>query len=383
MSFILETKNVSYNYELDGDVLKSVSAGITAGKKTVLLGPNGSGKSTLLLHFNGVLKPREGRVMFRGEPVRYDRKSLSSLRQKVCLVFQNPDDQIFAATVEEDVAFGPLNLGLPRDEVERRIEEALDTVDMAKYREKPTQQLSFGQRKRVALAGALAMNPEVLIMDEPTAGLDAGMVHEIMEMSEELNHKGRTVVICTHDVETAYEWADDVILMYEGGVLFNGSIEDLFEQEELLHRSHLTYPIIHKLNRQRSLRTGKPECPRPRTLSECSQKFFESANPGAGKLYIMCVDSPGFDMRKSLKFKKHNTGAFGTRAKRAARGAGMSLHHYFYAIDQGIIKTSLGEDYLLVTESSVVDIVMDKVRSFRSQNGTDLQVIEVTGNVLA
>lgn len=378
MSCLLETNNVWFGYETGDHALRDVSACISGGKKTVVLGPNGSGKSTLLLHFNGVLKPDKGSVSFGGKALRYDRASLASLRQKVGLLFQNPDDQIFSATVEEDVAFGPLNLKLPRAEVEKRVDEALDIVDMVKHRDRPTQQLSFGQRKRVALAGVLAMNPDVLMMDEPTAGLDVQMVHEMMELSEELNHRGKTVVICTHDVETAYEWADDVVLMHEGGVLFNGSIDGLFEQEELLHRSRLTYPILHRLNRQRSLRTGEQECPRPHTLSECCQAFFR-ARPGAlpGKLYVAQVDAPGFDPGASQKFEKHNTGAFGINAKRAARDTNMVMH-YFHAIDNGLIQASLGEDYLLVTKSSLVEVVRARVERFNSLSGGNISLVEMT-----
>ena len=142
MSYILETKDARFSYETGEAALSGVSVRIAEGKKTVLLGPNGSGKSTLFLHMNGVLKPQKGIVLFRGEPIKYDRANIASLRQKVCLMFQNPDDQIFAATVEEDVAFGPLNLKLSSDVVEKRVEEALCAVDMQKYRDRPTQQLS-------------------------------------------------------------------------------------------------------------------------------------------------------------------------------------------------------------------------------------------------
>ncbi|HMK47173.1 MAG TPA: ABC transporter ATP-binding protein, partial [Methanocella sp.] len=377
MSRILETKNVSFRYENGDPVLKDVSAFVSEGKKTVILGPNGSGKSTLLLHFNGVLRPEKGTVSFQGRDIKYDRGSLASLRQKVNLVFQNPDDQIFSATVEEDVAFGPLNLKLPRDEVEKRIGEALEIVDMIKFRDWPTQHLSFGQRKRVALAGALAMNPEVLIIDEPTAGLDAQMVHEMMELSEELNYRGKTVVICTHDIEMAYEWADEVLLLYGGEILYNGSLDMLFEHDGLLHRSRLTYPIIYKLNRQRSLRTGEPEGHIPHTIAECCNTFFrreKSLQPG--KLYVVCIDDPGFNPVITQKFDRYNTGAFGTRAKREARETGLVMH-YFHAIDQGLIMASLGVNFLLVTESALIDLVMVKLERFCRTDDSRIHVVRV------
>ena len=320
MSYILETKDAHFSYETGENALSGVSIQIAEGKKTVLLGPNGSGKSTLFLHMNGVLRPQQGMVLFRGSPIKYDKVSISLLRQKICLMFQNPDDQIFAATVEEDVAFGPMNLKLPLDLVEKRVDEALCAVDMQKYRDRPTQQLSYGQRKRVAMAGALAMDPELLLMDEPTAGLDVQMVREMLEFSDELNHRGKTLVISTHDVETAYEWADDLILMCEGGILFSGSVDELFEQEELLHKARLTRPVIYHLNVQRHLRTGEPEAPRPHTLPECCQMFFKNReNIVPGTLYVACVDDRAFDPALS-ECSKSITGAHLARPQKEPRG---------------------------------------------------------------
>ncbi|AFD00573.1 cobalt transport protein ATP-binding subunit [Methanocella conradii HZ254] len=380
MPFIIETRGLAYSYENGEPALKGVTLGISEGKKTVILGPNGSGKSTLFLHMNGVLRPGKGIVLYEGEPLRYDNKSLASLRQKVGLVFQNPDDQIFASTVEEDVAFGPLNLGLPRADVEERVEAALDIVDMAGFRSRPAQQLSFGQRKRVAIAGALAMDPRVLLMDEPTAGLDAQMVREILELTEELNYKGKTLVISTHDVDLAYEWADDVILMSEGSVLFSGTVDGLFEGEELLHKARLTRPILYSLNLQRHLRTGHPECPRPRTVPECCQSFFKKeTTKEAGTFYIACLSHGNLDAGTLQKFRKHNRGAYGSYAKRVSRELGLDIHHYFSSIEHGLIKTSMGEDYLLITEPSLAGLVKSKVEQFDRRWNCKIKAI-VIGN---
>lgn len=375
MSYILETKDARFAYETGESALSGVSVRIAEGKKTVLLGPNGSGKSTLFLHMNGVLRPQKGEVLFRGEPLRYDRANIASLRQKVCLMFQNPDDQIFAATVEEDVAFGPMNLKLPPAVVEKRVDEALCAVDMQKYRSRPTQQLSYGQRKRVAMAGALAMEPEALLMDEPTAGLDVQMVREMLEFSDELSYKGKTLVISTHDVETAYEWADDVIMMCEGGILFSGSVDELFEQEELLHKARLTRPLLYHLNVQRHLRTGEPEAPRPHTPPECCQVFFKSREHiTPGTLCTVCVDDSAFDPGIIYKFKKHNRGAYGSAAKRASRDMKLDLHHYFNALEHGLTKTGRGEDYLLVTESPLLGLVRDKVERFARHGNSEIRL---------
>jgi len=376
VSTIIETKNLYYAYEIGGYALADVSLKIAEGRKTALLGPNGSGKSTLFLHMNGVYKPQKGEVYFHGAPVRYDKASMTTLRQKIALMFQNPDDQIFAPTVEEDVAFGPMNVKLPMDEVTKRVDDALSMVDMQKYRERPTQQLSYGQRKRVALAGALAMDPEVLLMDEPTAGLDMQMVREMLEMIEELNHNGRTVVISTHDVETAYEWADDVILMYEGGILFSGSIDELFSQEEMIHKARLTRPTLYHLNVQRHLRTGEPEDPRPHTLPECCQAFFKNHEDIVpGTLYVALIDDSEFDPIAITNFRKHNRGVIGAVAKRKARDLGLDIHHYFNSLEHGLTKTSRGEDYLLVTDSSLAGLVRAKVAKYTARCSGEVKLV--------
>lgn len=373
MQYILEARDLAYSYESGGPALESVTVGIRRGKKTVVLGPNGSGKSTLFLHMNGVLRPKKGGVYYGGEPIRYDNRGLAALRQKVGLVFQNPDDQIFAATVEEDVAFGPLNLGLPRDEAGRLVDEALGLVEMAEYRRRPTQQLSFGQRKRVALAGALAMSPEVLLMDEPTAGLDAQIVREVLELTDELNYRGRTIAISTHDVDLAYEWADDIVLLAGGSVLYNGDVDGLFEHEELLHAARLTRPILYSLNLQRHLRTGAPATPRPRTVPECCQAFFGAPRGSrAGTLYMAGPD--GYAGMRS-RFRMHNRGAYGAAAKRASRGLGLDIHHYFNAVEHGLAKAGMGEDYLVLVDEAQSGLVADKAARFSERTGCPVNVM--------
>ena len=186
---IIETVDLRYRYAgNDRDSLSEVSVRIRKGVKTVILGANGAGKSTLFYHFNGVFEPAGGRILFDGEPFSYRRRALRTLRSRVSVVLQNPDDQIFGQTVEEDVAYGPSNLGLPASEVSARVDRALRLVGLDDLRDRNTMKLSYGQRKRLALAGALAMDPEVLVMDEPTAGLDPQMALELMELAEQLHH---------------------------------------------------------------------------------------------------------------------------------------------------------------------------------------------------
>ena len=162
-----------------------------------LLGPNGAGKSTLFLHLNGIYEPDEGQVFIDGEELKYDKKTLLKFRQKVGIVFQNPDDQIFAPTVEEDVAFGPLNLGLPMEEVQKRVTESLARVGMSGYEKKAPHHLSGGQKKRVAIAGILAMRPKIMVLDEPTAGLDPQGVTALTKLLKELNEEGITAYMLT------------------------------------------------------------------------------------------------------------------------------------------------------------------------------------------
>ncbi|MCI5973973.1 MAG: energy-coupling factor ABC transporter ATP-binding protein, partial [Candidatus Methanomethylophilus alvus] len=171
-------------------VLKDVDLSIPENGRTAVLGANGAGKTTLFYSLTGVYKPSKGEVLYRGKPVEYTKEGLTELRSEVAVVLQNPDEQMFSSTVEEDVAFGPMNIGVPRDEVGERIDRALRDVRMSDYRWSPLQQLSGGQRKRVAIAGALAVRPKVMIMDEPTAGLDPQSSMEVMELAERLHLEG-------------------------------------------------------------------------------------------------------------------------------------------------------------------------------------------------
>ena len=222
MTSILETRDVVYSYGDGTKALKGVSISLEEGKKIALVGPNGAGKSTLMLMFNGILRPSAGEVLFHGQILRYDSASLREVRRKVGMVFQNSDDQIFAPSVYQDVAFGPVNLGFPEDKVKKYADYALQYVGLSGYDRRPPHHLSGGEKKRVAIAGILAMEPEVLILDEPTSNLDPASSEEIMDMLDELNCGGKTVIISTHHVDLAYSWADEIILMENGGVLRRG-----------------------------------------------------------------------------------------------------------------------------------------------------------------
>jgi cobalt/nickel transport system ATP-binding protein len=201
----------------DGSLgLNGCSLNIARGSRNALIGANGSGKTTLFLHSNGLLQASSGAVHYAGQPVDYRRNGLRALRSKVGLVFQNPDRQLFSANVAEDVSFGPLNLGLDEATVRQRVTAALTAVGMLAEADKAVHNLSFGQKKRVCIAGVLAMEPELLVLDEPMAGLDPSMQADLLAMLNDLHGKGMTIILSTHDVDFAYRWADQIHLMAAG-----------------------------------------------------------------------------------------------------------------------------------------------------------------------
>ncbi|OGI28153.1 MAG: energy-coupling factor ABC transporter ATP-binding protein [Candidatus Melainabacteria bacterium RIFOXYA12_FULL_32_12] len=241
--YILETKDLIFKYTNDR-VLNEISVKIEKGKKTVFLGENGAGKSTLFLHFNGILKPNKGKVFFKGEEVKYDQTSLMKLRKSVGIVFQDPDTQLFSASVTQEVSFGPMNLGFPKEKVEEYVEYALGATGTSFLRDKPTHFLSYGQKKRVTIASIIAMEPEVIIFDEPTNYLDPKHKIQIMDFLTELNKNGTTIILSTHDVDRAYSWADNIFVMKNGNILKEGSPEEIFADSKVLNSTNLTSPMI-------------------------------------------------------------------------------------------------------------------------------------------
>ena len=249
MSLLLEACALSHVYP-DGSVgLDGCSLAIRSGSRNALLGSNGSGKTSLLLHFNALLQPTAGGVRFAGQPVDYRRSGLNALRRLVGLVFQNPDRQLFSASVIEDVSFGPLNLGLDEATVRCRVSEALAAVGMSELADKPVHHLSFGQKKRVCIAGVLAMQPEVLLLDEPMAGLDAAMQVELQALLDRLAGHGITIVLSTHDVDFAYRWADDIHLLAAGRCLASFAAADLPQHALPLRTAGQPLPAVVEFHR--------------------------------------------------------------------------------------------------------------------------------------
>ncbi|RKL62114.1 ATP-binding cassette domain-containing protein [Thermoanaerobacteraceae bacterium SP2] len=242
--YILEMRDVIFEYPGGIRALNGISMAIEKGKNIAILGPNGSGKSTLFLHFNGILRPKSGRVFYRGQEIRYSRSYLMNLRKNVGIVFQDPDTQLFAGSVFQEVSFGPMNLGFPITEVKKRVEEALKATGIEELEHRPTHFLSYGQKKRVSIADVLAMDPEVLILDEPAAYLDPKHVEKLLEILEELRRKGKQVILSTHDVELAYSWADYVFILKDGKVAGEGTPTEIFQNEKLFKEADLKKPLL-------------------------------------------------------------------------------------------------------------------------------------------
>ena len=225
----IEFKDVTYRYANGFEALKGVSFRIGHGEKVALLGRNGAGKSTLLLHTNGLLLPTSGTVDVGGVPA--TKKTLSVIRQSVGLVFQNPDDQLFMPTVEEDVAFGPLNMRLPEEEVAARVAEALERVECTHLAKNSPGQLSGGQKRRVAIAGVLAMQPSILVLDEPTSNLDWGAREKLAKLVEGFMH---TCIIASHDLGLIRKLCPRTIVLDDGRVIADRPTSEVFKDEKLL-----------------------------------------------------------------------------------------------------------------------------------------------------
>lgn len=253
-TMLLQTIDLSYRYPQNEALLRAargslrttalshVSLDIAAGARIALLGANGSGKSTLMLHCNGTLRPDQGHICLDGQTAGYTKKELRAWRARVALVFQDPDQQIFAGTVAQDISFGPMNLELAREEVAERVRQAMADLGLEDFADWPPHLLSHGQRKRVALAGALAMHPEILLLDEPTAGLDPQGCEALLVALERESARGTTQILSTHDLDFALEWAHTAVILHEGEILASGEPAQLLSQADLMRTAHLRVP---------------------------------------------------------------------------------------------------------------------------------------------
>lgn len=277
----LKAEAITYTYEGGAQpALDGLSLEIRRGRKVACMGPNGSGKSTFFLCCNGILKPEAGTISFNGAPIDYSRKGLLSLRSKVGLVFQDPDHQLFSASVFEDISFGPLNLGLSEEETHKRVSSVIERLGITPFAQKPVHALSGGQKKLVAIADILVMEPELIILDEPAAALDPKHTRLVQEIIDEIAAEGITVLMATHDVDYAWTWADDVLLFHEGRLLAGGAPEQVFENKKLLRAAGLEQPSILALAQSLKRKGILPEdtaC--PRTLGELEQQLTNPTQP--------------------------------------------------------------------------------------------------------
>ena len=235
---IVEAMNLEYTYPDNTHALLDISFRIRHGESVAIIGANGAGKSTLLLHLNGYLTPTSGQVRIGDFPL--TKETVQEVRRTVGMVFQDPDDQLFMSTVYEDVAFGPLNLGLPIEEVNTSVLKALDTVGVTELKDRPPHRLSSGQKRRVAIATVLSMSPDILVMDEPTSGLDPQARRQLIEMLKTFKH---SKIIATHDLDMVMDLCERTIVVHEGRIKADGPTNEIFNNEKLLHESHLEKPL--------------------------------------------------------------------------------------------------------------------------------------------
>ena len=239
---IIELENVSFSYDKRINVIKEVSLAINQGEHIAIIGHNGSGKSTLAKLFNGLLKADSGSVKVMGLDCG-DKKQVFEVRKKVGVVFQNPDNQLIASIVEDDIAFGPENLGIERQEISNRIDFALKAVGMEKFRHSSPTRLSGGQKQRIAIAGVLALKPSVLVLDESTAMLDPQGRSEVLNVAKTLNkEKGTTVINITHYMDEVVD-ADRVYVMNEGQIVLSGTPQEIFKDRQKIARYGLELPL--------------------------------------------------------------------------------------------------------------------------------------------
>lgn len=253
------TQHLSFQYQDGETVLHDLSLDFSRGQVTGLLGANGCGKSTLFMNLLGILQPQEGNVLWQGHKLGYDKRSLRELRQQVAMVFQEPDQQIFYTDIDSDIAFSLRNLGVDEETIRQRTEQALSLVDALGFRHKPVQYLSHGQKKRVAIAGALVMNAEYLLLDEPTAGLDPAGRQQMIHIIHKIVAQGKRVVISSHDIDLIYEVCDYLYVLAQGKLVCEGSERDVFMQQEMLKQAGLVQPWLVKIHQQLGLPLFKTE----------------------------------------------------------------------------------------------------------------------------
>lgn len=427
---ILETRGLKYTYPDGTAAVQDLNIEIKKGKKVAFVGQNGSGKSTLFFLLNGTLKPAEGEVRFHGVPVKYDSKSLREIRKSVGIVFQNSDDQIFAPTVYQDVAFGPANLDYPKERVATCVQQALEQVGLTRLKDKPPHHLSGGQKKRVAIAGVMAMEPEVIILDEPLSNLDPVGADEIMDLLNEFNQFGSTIIISTHDVDLAYRWSDYVYIMSNSKLIGQGTPAEVFKEQELLKKAGLRQPttleIYHEIER-RGLAYGMNS---PKTIPElvntlkpldlmwvdvpprvkegdslnlgvmygeyATQSPYEAVNATVLHIHpngraivelkrkgikaggVLIYDTENYSLPEIQQILKEGeiafVGAMGKKSKILAEQDGVRLDVSSGVVDKSILMALCGKRCLILTAGGMVDHAFKRIKEYVEQSGIEFTV---------
>lgn len=274
---IIKADNLYFSYDDEkSHSLNGLSLEIRRGKKIAFMGANGSGKSTFFLCCNGIHKPSSGTLYFNGEPVDYSRDGLLKLRQKVGIVFQDPDNQLFSASVYQEISFGILNLGKTEEEAKLEVERVIDEMEISPFRNKPTHALSGGQKKQVSIADILVMHPDIIILDEPAAALDPRHTTMVNQAVDKMTAQGITVLMATHDVNYAFEWADEIMLLKDGRLMMHGSPADVFSNRTALAQTNLEQPaalqLFDSLCKKGILKSTLPV---PTTLEKLEQYIAE------------------------------------------------------------------------------------------------------------
>ena len=249
--WVIEAQDVSYTYDGNNErALDGLNLKIRRGTKVAFMGGNGSGKSTFFLCLNGIRRPDTGKICIDGEAIEYTRKGLLNVRGRVGIVFQEPDDQLFSASVYEEISFGILNLGADEETARREVESVIKELEITPFQDRPAHALSGGQKKQVAIADILVMHPEVMILDEPAAALDPKHTRKVQQIVDRLTEKGITVLMATHDIDYAYSWADEIILMHEGKVIRQGTPFDVCSDRAALKTASLEVPAVLRIHQR-------------------------------------------------------------------------------------------------------------------------------------
>jgi len=384
MNIILEARDIRYKYPGDREAIKGISFHIRRGEKVALVGPNGAGKSTLLQMFNGMIRPSSGIMLFDKEPILYDTKSLRQVRKRVGYVLQNSDRQIIAPTVYQDVAFGPANLGYDEKAIKNAVTLALRHVGLEGFERRPPHHLSGGEKKRVAIAGILAMDPDVLIFDEPTSDLDPLGSEDLMELLDELNQEGKTIIISTHDVELAYPWADRVILLLDGRILQEDVPDIAFKNPKNVRMAHLSVPVLLELSQELEKHGFVQPERKPRSVLDMLEIIKNLVNQSCSQTGTGIITVCNVDMETDVSIVKYiesqqylSIGAMGTRAKQRAMQEKLTLDFTYGVIDKCILRALRGLDSLILTTNGMVDRVFDRVSAYCNESGNTITVIPI------